>query len=86
MEDGKSQKMSDKERKILFKTNPYAAEARNPKVRKQPSQRRWIGEHTKVIVTCRIHGDFIVEAGAHLRGEGCPSCDNETRNRQETTT
>lgn len=32
------------------------------------------GSHTKIIITCPIHGDFIQRANAHLEGEGCPKC------------
>tara|TARA_R110000772_G_scaffold20466_5_gene56847 strand:- start:14010 stop:15359 length:1350 start_codon:yes stop_codon:yes gene_type:complete len=28
----------------------------------------------KVIIKCKIHGDFRQEVGAHLRGSGCPKC------------
>ena len=31
----------------------------------------------KVIVTCKRHGDFVVEAAAHLRGNGCKKCVSE---------
>jgi len=30
--------------------------------------------HTKVYITCPIHGDFIQTASHHLRGCGCPKC------------
>ena len=30
--------------------------------------------HTKLIITCPIHGDFMQTPNAHLRGEGCPEC------------
>ena len=32
------------------------------------------GRHTKLIITCPIHGDFEQEAGSHLSGNGCPKC------------
>lgn len=35
---------------------------------------RYAGAKTKVIITCSIHGDFEVEAHAHLRGCGCSKC------------
>lgn len=28
----------------------------------------------KIVVTCRIHGDFEVLAGAHMRGNQCRKC------------
>lgn len=33
----------------------------------------------KVSIICPIHGCFIQQAGAHLRGRGCPKCYNEVR-------
>lgn len=31
--------------------------------------------HTKVVITCNIHGDFIQTPDNHLRGkQGCPNC------------
>ena len=30
--------------------------------------------HTKLIITCPIHGDFVQEASSHLCGKGCPCC------------
>ena len=28
----------------------------------------------KIIVTCKIHGDFSIKIGKHLNGQGCPHC------------
>ena len=33
--------------------------------------------HDKVIVTCPKHGDFLINASAHLYGSGCTLCRNE---------
>lgn len=30
--------------------------------------------HTKVIVSCKEHGDFLVRPKIHLNGQGCPDC------------
>jgi Zn finger protein HypA/HybF involved in hydrogenase expression len=30
--------------------------------------------HTKVTITCKIHGDFQQAPNHHLRGRGCPAC------------
>lgn len=30
--------------------------------------------NTKVIVTCRTHGDFLINPTSHLHGAGCPAC------------
>ena len=32
---------------------------------------------TKVIITCKIHGDFEQIPDSHLRGRGCPNCGDE---------
>lgn len=34
----------------------------------------------RVVITCPVHGDFSQAAGAHLQGQGCPSC----RNREQS--
>jgi len=31
---------------------------------------------SKVIITCLKHGDFVQESLSHLRGHGCPKCNN----------
>lgn len=30
--------------------------------------------HTKSIITCPIHGNFLMTPHAHLKGQGCPKC------------
>ena len=32
------------------------------------------GAHAKIIIGCRMHGDFTQTANYHLRGSGCPEC------------
>lgn len=34
----------------------------------------YIDAHTKVSITCPIHGDFLQSPNHHLRGVGCPKC------------
>ena len=34
----------------------------------------YVNSHTKLTITCPIHGDFEQIPNAHLRGEGCPDC------------
>lgn len=42
----------------------------------------YIKMHSKVTITCPIHGDFIQTPSKHLIGRGCPKCKSEgTRNR-----
>ena len=32
--------------------------------------------HDNIIVTCPIHGDFEISPSNHLKGQGCPKCNN----------
>lgn len=34
----------------------------------------YTNKYSKVIITCKIHGDFSQEASSHLKGSGCPKC------------
>lgn len=34
----------------------------------------YINAHTKVIITCEKHGDFMQTPTSHLSGKGCPKC------------
>lgn len=42
--------------------------------------------HSKVIITCPIHGDFEQSPNAHLRGQGCPKCSNNRTRLEEMVT
>ena len=49
------------------------------------SKVNYINNHTKVIITCRKHGDFEQTPNSHLNGRGCPKCksshlENNVRN------
>jgi hypothetical protein len=37
----------------------------------------YLGSHTKVFISCTIHGDFLQTPCNHLRGSGCPKCATE---------
>lgn len=37
------------------------------------------GAKSKLIITCKIHGNFKQSASAHLKGQGCPSCGQITK-------
>ena len=37
----------------------------------------YVNAQTKVIITCKIHGDFEQTPNAHLIGQGCRKCSNE---------
>jgi len=40
---------------------------------------KYIHSKTKVIVTCRQHGDFIINPAQHLCGQGCSKCSVDRR-------
>jgi hypothetical protein len=42
------------------------------------SKMNYINARTKIIITCKIHGDFEQQPDSHLRGCGCPYCINKT--------
>ena len=39
--------------------------------------------HSKITVTCSVHGDFEQWAGHHIRGVGCPSCNTSGFNKSK---
>lgn len=39
----------------------------------------YLGTLKKGIITCKTHGDFPQTPNSHLRGEGCPYCDDDKR-------
>lgn len=38
------------------------------------SKVEYIGNHIKVCIICKEHGEFWQDPAAHLRGQGCPKC------------
>jgi very-short-patch-repair endonuclease len=40
-------------------------------------------EKNRVIIICPIHGEFPQRTSAHLRGQGCPECNNRAKITQE---
>lgn len=37
----------------------------------------YINNHTKIIIICKIHGEFSQSPDKHLMGQGCPKCKND---------
>ena len=37
----------------------------------------YVNSHTKITITCPIHGDFTQTPTNHLQGKGCPKCANK---------
>lgn len=42
----------------------------------------YVSNQTKVIITCPIHGDFSQRPLSHIKGNGCPNC-NESKGEKE---
>ena len=38
------------------------------------SKFKYINAHSKGIVICPVHGEFLISHGHHVSGEGCPKC------------
>ena len=38
------------------------------------SKVNYTGAFKKVVIKCKIHGEFVQTAKSHLKGSGCPSC------------
>jgi hypothetical protein len=36
--------------------------------------------HEKVIIGCKLHGDFLLSPGRHLERQGCPTCSSQKSN------
>lgn len=50
---------------------------------------KFIGNKHKIIITCRVHGDFLQSPGDHIAGKGCINCgamNNGLRSRSDTET
>jgi hypothetical protein len=43
----------------------------------------YLNSSTKVVVTCSIHGDFLITPNNHLRSKGCNLCANIKRSRRK---
>ena len=43
----------------------------------------YVNSHTKITITCPIHGDFTQTPTNHLQGKGCPKCANKEVTRDE---
>lgn len=42
------------------------------------SKSKYLGSHTKLTITCNVHGDFEQPPTSHLGGKGCPCCGSES--------
>lgn len=46
----------------------------------------YVDSRTKVVITCKTHGDFEQTPNAHLRGAGCPTCAIEQSSLKQRST
>lgn len=51
-----------------------------------PSYSTYTNRHSKIIVNCKIHGDFEIEAGSLLCGHGCKECANDLKHKNRLLT
>lgn len=65
-----SQTIKQKEREILFIENANKLHEGRYSYEKVV----YLLSHSKVIITCPIHGDHRINPSNHLMGNGCPSC------------
>lgn len=42
----------------------------------------YVNSHTKVLITCPIHGDFLQTPDKHLQGRGCRKCADEAASKR----
>lgn len=50
------------------------------------SKTNYTTAHSKVIITCKIHGDFEQVANEHRRGQGCPKCGSSFSKAEQSIT
>ncbi|VVC05179.1 Uncharacterised protein [uncultured archaeon] len=48
------------------------------------SKVKYVNNHTMVVITCKIHGDFLQTPSEHLCGYGCSVCGGNVRYTNET--
>lgn len=44
----------------------------------------YINNHTQIIITCKIHGDFEQIPSNHLNGANCPWCSGKAKHNLES--
>lgn len=37
----------------------------------------------KILIICRVHGEFYQQAWSHVTGQGCPKCSSKTKTKEE---
>ena len=74
----KEPKLSKEQKAVLKQVNKTAVFVEKAKAvhgdRYDYGQVNYRNNCTKVVVTCKVHGDFLMRPSDHLSGRGCPSC------------
>ena len=68
----KSDKLSDSKETFIEKAKQINSNYDYSKI-------KYVNQHTKVIITCPIHGDFEITPNNLLQGKGCPKCYVESK-------
>lgn len=50
------------------------------------SQTTYVNMHTKINITCPVHGEFVQTPDNHIHGHGCPLCGVDTVSKQKFKT
>ena len=66
----------DKTRKSKsFTTELFVEKAKNKYGEKYDySKVKYVNSQTPILITCKIHGDFLMRPNDHLQGQECPKC------------
>ena len=61
--------------KVHYDTNSFINKAKSIHGdRYNYGKTEYVNNHTKITITCSIHGDFEQDPKNHLQGQGCPKC------------
>lgn len=65
--------------KVTYTEKQFAEEARKIHLNKNEYDKTlYVSSKKKVIITCKVHGDFKQTPNSHLSGNGCPKCGKES--------
>ena len=73
--------------KPIHNTESFIAEAKKVYGDKYDySKVEYVDSHTKVIVICPIHGEFLVSPNNHIKGRGCYKCGRAASSEKQSLT
>lgn len=75
---------ADKKRKTLDQFINEAHKIHNNKYIYSTDQ-EYRGNHNKITITCKKHGNFFQSPASHLAGRGCPKCKGHNKNTADFT-